>query len=221
MSREMNQRKQPRHIVVEGPIGVGKTSLAHRLAVHYGSDLILEQAEENPFLERFYREPRRYALPTQLFFLFQRARQLHDLRQADLFNPVQVADFLLEKDRLFAELTLDADELELYLKTYEHLAIDAPRPDLVIYLQAPVDVLLGRIEKRGIGYEQMIEPAYLEKLADAYARMFHNYVESPLLIVNASDINPVEQEADFRQLVSAIERANSGRHYFNPAPDLA
>lgn len=221
MSREMNQRKQPRHIVVEGPIGVGKTSLAHRLAVHYGSDLILEQAEENPFLERFYREPRRYALPTQLFFLFQRARQLHDLRQADLFNPVQVADFLLEKDRLFAELTLDADELELYLQTYAHLSIDAPQPDLVIYLQAPVDVLLGRIEKRGIGYEQMIEPSYLEKLADAYARMFHNYTESPLLIVNASDINPVEQDADFRLLVDAIENARSGRHYFNPAPDLA
>lgn len=221
MSREMNQRKQPRHIVVEGPIGVGKTSLAHRLAVHYGSDLILEQAEENPFLERFYREPRRYALPTQLFFLFQRARQLHDLRQADLFNPVQVADFLLEKDRLFAELTLDADELELYLQTYAHLSIDAPQPDLVIYLQAPVDVLLGRIEKRGIGYEQMIEPAYLEQLADAYARMFHNYTESPLLIVNASDINPVEQDADFRLLVDAIENARSGRHYFNPAADLA
>jgi deoxyadenosine/deoxycytidine kinase len=220
MAGDMKQRTQPRHIVVEGPIGVGKTSLARRLAAHYGSDLVLEQAEENPFLERFYREPKRFALPTQLFFLFQRARQIQDMRQADLFNPVRVADFLLDKDRLFAELTLDVDELELYLQTWRHLAIDAPQPDLVVYLQAPVDVLLGRIEKRGIAYEQQIEPDYLERLADAYSRLFHHYTASPLLIVNASGINPVEQDADFRLLVEAIENAGSGRHYFNPAPAL-
>lgn len=219
MASDMKQR-QPRHIVVEGPIGVGKTSLARRLAAHYGSDLVLEQAEDNPFLERFYREPKRFALPTQLFFLFQRARQIQDMRQADLFNPVRVADFLLDKDRLFAELTLDADELELYMQTWRHLAIDAPQPDLVVYLQAPVDVLLGRIEKRGIAYEQQIEPGYLERLADGYSRLFHHYAASPLLIVNASGINPVEQDADFRLLVDAIENARSGRHYFNPAPAL-
>ena len=211
----------PRYLVVEGPIGAGKTSLARRLAEHYGSDLVLEQAEENPFLERFYRDPKRFALPVQLFFLFQRARQIQDMRQDDLFNPVRVADFLLEKDALFAELTLAPDELALYTQTYKHLAIDAPQPDLVVYLQAPADVLMHRVRKRGIGYEQNIEPAYLEKLADAYTRFFHNYHASPLLIVNAREINPVEREADFQQLVRAIDRAKSGRHYFNPVPDLA
>ncbi|MDX1443668.1 MAG: deoxynucleoside kinase, partial [Gammaproteobacteria bacterium] len=203
----MTAERQPRHIVIEGPIGVGKTSLARRLAAHYGSDLVLEQAEENPFLERFYESPKRYALPTQLFFLFQRARQMQDLRQADMFSPVRVMDFLLEKDRLFAEITLDPDELALYEQTYRHLAIDAPRPDLVIYLQAPVEVLMRRIEKRGIGFEQQIEPGYLEKLADAYSRLFHHYAASPLLIVNASEFNPVDSDADFGQFVSAIENA--------------
>ena len=211
----------PRYLVVEGPIGAGKTTLARRLAAHYGSDLVLEQAEENPFLERYYRDPKRFALPVQLFFLFQRARQIQDMRQDDLFNPVRVADFLLEKDALFAELTLAPDELELYRQTYTHLAIDAPRPDLVVYLQAPADVLMHRVRKRGIAYEQAIEPAYLERLADAYTRFFHNYHASPLLIVNAREINPVERDADFQQLLRAIDRAKSGRHYFNPVPDLA
>src|ERR1043165_4840671 len=152
-----------RLIVVEGPIGVGKTSLARRLARTYGSELILEQADENPFLERFYRNPRSAALQTQLFFLFQRTRQLEDIRQHDLFETVRVADYLLDKDRLFAQLTLDEEELALYEQIYARLAVDAPAPDLVIYLQAPIDVLLERIERRGIRYEQQIERQYREK----------------------------------------------------------
>ncbi|MBW3567349.1 MAG: deoxynucleoside kinase [Proteobacteria bacterium] len=217
----MSKSEGPRYLVVEGPIGAGKTSLARRLAAHYGSDLVLEQAEENPFLGRYYRDPKRFALPVQLFFLFQRARQIQDMRQDDLFNPVRVGDFLLDKDRLFAELTLAPDELALYQQTFEHLAIDALQPDLVIYLQAPADVLLNRVRKRGIDYEQFIEPGYLEKVAEAYTRFFHNYNASPLLIVNAKQINPVDREADFQQLLRAIETARSGRHYFNPVPDLA
>lgn len=217
----MNKENRPRYLVVEGPIGVGKTSLARRLAAHFDSDLVLEQAEENPFLERFYRDPKHFALPAQLFFLFQRARQIQAMRQDDLFAPVRVADFLLEKDALFAELTLAPDELALYRQTYDHLAIDAPTPDLVVYLQAPADVLMRRVNKRGIGYEQEIEPSYLERLADAYTRFFHNYHASPLLIVNAREINPVERDADFQQLLRAVESTKSGRHYFNPVPDFA
>ena len=209
---------QSRYLVVEGPIGVGKTSLAMRLAKTFGAELMLERAEENPFLERFYRDPRNAALPTQLSFLFQRARQLQELRQGDIFQPTRVSDFLLEKDRLFARLNLDDEELKLYEQVYQHLTLDAPRPDLVIYLQAPVDVLSRRINHRGIGYERMIQQDYLEKVTDAYARFFHHYDSSPLLIVNATDINPLENEEDYTLLVREIRRVNSGRHYFNPTP---
>lgn len=207
-----------RYLVVEGPIGVGKTSLAMRLAKTFSAELLLERAEENPFLERFYRDPKGAALPTQLSFLFQRARQLQQLRQGDIFQPTRVADFLLEKDPLFAQLNLDDEELKLYEQVYQHLTLDAPRPDLVIYLQAPVDVLSRRIIARGIGYERLIQQEYLEKVTDAYARFFHHYSSSPLLIVNATDINPLENEEDYALLVREIRRVNSGRHYFNPTP---
>jgi deoxyadenosine/deoxycytidine kinase len=205
-----------RFIVVEGPIGVGKTSLARRLARSFGSELILEQADENPFLERFYRNPRAAALQTQLFFLFQRTRQLEDIRQHDLFETVRVADYLLDKDRLFAELTLDEEELSLYEQVYARLAVDAPAPDLVIYLQAPVDVLLERIERRGIRYEQQIEREYLEKLQEAYARFFHDYHASPLLIVNAAQADFVSNDGDYNQLIEQVWRIRRGRQYYNP-----
>ncbi len=209
-----------RYIVVEGPIGVGKTSLARRLAASYGSDLVLEQAEDNPFLARFYQNPREAALPTQLFFLFQRVRQLEQLRQEDLFAQVRVGDYLLEKDRLFAQLTLDTDELALYEQVWRNLRPDAPAPDLVVYLQAPVDVLLARIARRAIPAEQAIQRPYLERLAQAYAGFFHAYDASPLLIVNTANIDPVNREADYAQLFQAIERVRHGRHFFNPVADL-
>ena len=209
-------RKPPDYIVIEGPIGVGKTSLARRLADSFETDLLLEGAAENPFLERFYRDPRSGALPAQLFFLFQRARQIEDMRQSDMFQPVRVADFLLEKDRLFAELTLDADELQLYNQVYEHVTLDAPAPDLVIYLQAPEDVLLKRIAKRGIGYERMIDATYLRNLSEAYARMFLNYEAAPVLIVNAEHINLVDNDQDYAALLEQIHVTRQGKHYFNP-----
>lgn len=210
------QTDKPGFVVVEGPIGVGKTTLAERLATRFGTELLLEGPEENPFLERFYADPKSAALPTQLFFLFQRARQIQALRQADIFQPVRVADFLLDKDRLFAQLTLDEDEYRLYNMVYEQMALDAPEPDLVIYLQAPVESLMRRIARRGIAYEQAIEPEYLRRLTEAYTRFFYDWARSPLLIVNTADINPIDDEADFELLFEQVCRTKSGRHFFNP-----
>lgn len=212
----MSSADIPGYIVIEGPIGVGKTSLAKRLAGDFGGELLLEGAEENPFLERFYRNPRHAALPTQLFFLFQRAQQIQELRQSDMFAPVRVADFILEKDRLFAQLTLDDHELKLYEQVYDNITVDAPQPDLVIYLQAPVDVLLTRVQKRGREYERFIETNYLERLVEAYTRFFYHYTATPLLIVNAADIDLVNNDQDYQLLVDRLKKATTGRHYFNP-----
>lgn len=210
----------PRYVVVEGPIGVGKTSLAKRLAQSFASELILEQAEENPFLERFYRNRRHAALPTQLFFLLQRARQIEQMRQRDMFAPVRIADFLLQKDRLFAELNLDPSELSLYSQVADTLDLDPPTPDLVVYLQAPAQVLMKRVASRGIPYEQLIDQDYLERLGEAYARFFHDFDAAPLLIVNAASIDPIHREADYQELLQMILRVRHGRHFFNPAGSL-
>lgn len=210
----------PHYIAVEGPIGVGKTSLAKRLAETFNYDIVLEKPEDNPFLERFYRNPKQHALATQLFFLFQRAQQLQELKQDDLFEPVRVADFLIDKDMLFARQNLDPDEFQLYQNVYQHLTIDAPVPELVIYLQAPTQVLLQRIQKRGIAAEQTIEADYLSRLNDAYTSFFHYYDRSPLLIVNSTDLDLVGHDEDYQQLVSQIMTAPQGTHYFNPKPTL-
>ena len=204
-----------RYIVVEGPIGVGKTSLARRLAETYGATLILEQAAENPFLERFYRNPRAAAFPAQLFFLFQRTQQLQGLNQSDLFSQMLVADYLMAKDRLFARITLDEAEFALYEQVHTKLGGLTPKPDLVIYLQAPVDVLLARIARRGIAFEQQIERTYLTRLNEAYSRFFHEYEETPLLIVNAASMDPIGNQADYADLLIAIGRVKSGRNYYN------
>ncbi|MGH8138297.1 MAG: deoxynucleoside kinase [Steroidobacteraceae bacterium] len=212
------KQTEPAHkfVVVEGPIGVGKTSLAQRLCTSLAAQAVLEQAAQNPFLERFYRNPRAGALPAQLYFLFQRAQQLAALQQQDLFAPVRVADYLLEKDRLFARVTLDDAEYGLYEQVYAKLDIRPPKPDLVVYLQAPVDVLLERIGKRGIDFEQQIERQYLERLNEAYARFFHEFKAAPLLIVNAAAIDPINNQADYDELLTAIRRMKRGRLYYNP-----
>jgi len=207
-----------KYIVVEGPIGVGKTSLAQRISDEFGSTLLLEHVEDNPFLERFYQNPREAALSTQLHFLLQRSRQLQEFKQADIFSPVRVADFLIEKDRLFAQVTLNASEYELYEQIYSHLTIDAPKPDLVVYLQAPIETLLQRIRKRGRGYERLIETAYLEQLNEAYAKFFYDYNDAPCLIVNASDIDFINNEKDYQQLLGEILNTEAGKRYFNPLP---
>lgn len=205
-----------RYIAIEGPIGVGKTSLARRLAAELDGELVLEESDANPFLDRFYQDPRGAALPTQLFFMFQRVRQLEQLAQADLFSDVRVSDFLMAKDRLFAQITLDRDELVLYEQIYATLDFEPPVPDLVVYLQAPVDTLLFRIAQRGIKFEQDIKRRYLERLTEVYAQFFHQYDESPLLIVNAATIDPVNNEQHFHMLLDEINSSRSGRQFFNP-----
>jgi deoxyguanosine kinase len=206
-----------RYIAIEGPIGVGKTALARRLSDSLAADLVLEEVEENPFLERFYRDGRSAALPAQMFFLFARARQIEQMRQSDLFSSVRISDYLFTRDRLFAELNLDSEELKLYEKIADNLAVEAPVPDLVIYLQASVDAIMQRLVRRNLPYDRFIERAYLERLTEAYSRFFHNYDDGPLLIVNASTIDPVNNDADYEQLFQQIERTTGGRHFFNPA----
>jgi deoxyadenosine/deoxycytidine kinase len=206
-----------RYIVIEGPIGVGKTSLARRLCASLGAQPVLEQAAENPFLAPFYRNRRAGALPAQLYFLLQRAQQLNELNQGDLFAPVRVADYLLDKDRLFARLTLDDEELALYEQLHARLSIEPPRPDLVVYLQAPVEVLLTRIRRRGIGYEQLIDRGYLERLNEAYAAFFHDFKGAPLLVVDAAAIDPISNEDDYQELLAVMRDTRQGRaHYRAP-----
>ncbi len=220
LGQKLEGRSLPRFIVIEGPIGVGKTTLANKLAEAFQYPILLEPAAQNPFLDSFYRDGRRNALPTQLFFLLHRAQQLANIDHADLLGPTLVADFLMEKDDLFAQMTLDDDEYALYRQIHETLDIDPPKPDLVIYLQAPVDILRARIRDRGIDYERDIEAGYLETLARAYTEFFHFYDAAPLLIVNAASIDFAHNAAHFESLLDQILAMDGLRQYFNPNPTL-
>tara|TARA_R110000868_G_scaffold411748_2_gene708615 strand:- start:2020 stop:2700 length:681 start_codon:yes stop_codon:yes gene_type:complete len=213
---DFKNRQPPAYIAVEGPIGVGKTTLAKRLAETFNHQALLENIGDNPFLEGFYQNQKNAALATQLFFLFQRAQQIQDQRQADIFEPVQVSDFLIEKDRLFAQLTLDHNEFQLYQKVYQQLTIEAPKPDLVIYLQAPVDVLTSRIQSRGITFEQNISSEYLTAINAAYTEFFLYYDDAPLLIINAEEIDLINRPSDYAHFVDYLLNIRNGRHYYNP-----
>ena len=208
----------PKYIAIEGPIGIGKTTLAKRLANSFNYETLLEDAEENPFLERFYQDRRSNALPTQLFFLFQRIRKLEALRQGDIFQEVRISDFLIDKDPLFARITLDDDEFRLYQTVYDNIISDLPKPDLVIYLQAPTETLYDRVQMRGLASEKSIEQSYLQQLNDAYTQFFYYYDDTPLLIVNTAAINLAEGNHDYNNLVQYMLQINSGRHYYNPHP---
>ncbi len=214
----MSDLKIPEYIAIDGPIGVGKTSLARRLAQDLNGQLILEQPDDNPFIEKFYQDPEKMALPTQLCFLFQRTKLLQNIPQSDLFHSCRIVDFILDKDVLFAEATLNADELDLYKQVYSNMTIDVPKPDLVVYLQAPTDVLVQRIRQRNKDSDTLIQSDYLRKIADAYANYFHYFNECPLLIVNASGLDIVNNETDYQQLKSRILDVQPGKHYFNPIP---
>ncbi|MEO6824951.1 MAG: deoxynucleoside kinase [Nitrosospira sp.] len=204
-----------RYIVVEGPIGAGKTSLAQRMAERLNGALLLEKPEENPFLEKFYDDIRRHALPTQLFFLFQRANQLQAILQKDMFTKVTVSDFLLDKDQLFARLTLNDAEYDLYQQIYRHLQPQASTPDLVIYLQASPATLIGRVRRRGNAFEENISEEYLWQLTQSYTRFFHQYEDAPVMIINSENLNFVDSQEDFDLLLMQVSQMRGPREYFN------
>ncbi len=220
MKLAYQQDAMPDYIAVEGPIGVGKTTLANKLASNLNYDILLEMPIENPFLENSYRNPNQSALAAQLFFLFQRVQQLEELKQKSIFEPVRIADFILEKDRLFAEANLNNEEMRLYNKVYEHITIDAPIPDLVIYLQAPVEVLMARIERRGLKFERYLTQEYLTKINDAYSRFFLDYDKSPVLIINAAEIDFESSEDDLEMLITKIMSNPKGKTFINLQPSI-
>lgn len=219
LAHKVSQAELPHYIAIEGPIGVGKTTLTQRLAQVFGYQTLLEPATENPFLDGFYRG-RHLALPTQLFFLLHRSSQVNAINSNDLVGNRLVADFLMAKDRLFAKLNLDEHEFSLYEQIYSALHVQAPEPDLVIYLQAPTSVLMSRIKQRGVNFEQHIEMQYLEQLTDAYTEFFHFYDSAPVLVVNAAEADFAHNHHHFEELLEEILNFDGMRHYFNPHPTL-
>lgn len=215
-NQNLSSNEGPKFIAIEGAIGVGKTSLCKRIAETLGAELLLEQAEQNPFLDKFYANPKQFAFQTQLFFLMQRAQQVSELRQNDMFQTIRIADFLIDKDSLFAHVNLNSDEYKLYMQVYEHLIINAPKPDLVVYLQAPSEVLMQRINKRGIKSERHITHTYLNQIIEAYTEFFHFYNDAPLLIVNATEVDFINNDHDFKNLLDAMLNTKTGRHFINP-----
>lgn len=215
-STEMTEQKTPRYIAIEGPIGVGKSSLAKLLAQKFGSRLVKEEVANNPFLERFYENPRKYAFQAQLFFLLSRYRQQKELAQGDLFEEGVVCDYIMAKDKIFALINLEDDEVSLYESIFKLLVPTLAKPDLVIYLQARPEVLLSRVRKRGIGYERNISLDYLKTLSDAYNEYFFHYNETPLLIVNTSEIDFVESARDLEHLVREVKSVKRGMQHYIP-----
>ncbi|MBT7542672.1 MAG: deoxynucleoside kinase [Gammaproteobacteria bacterium] len=209
-----------KYIVIEGPIGVGKTSLSNKLALEWDAELILENVDDNPFLSKFYKNPREVSLQTQLYFLLTRTRQVQGFKQQDIFSKTRVSDFMLQKDRLFAQVTLNTEEYDLYDQLYSYMTVDIPKPDLLIYLQAPANILMKRIKKRGRNFEKYINTEYLEKLNSMYLKFFNSYNSSPLLIVNAEDIDFVNNKIDYKNLLNKIYSIKKGRHYFNPLASI-
>jgi len=210
-----------RHIAIEGPIGAGKSSLARKLAGHLDAELMLEKPEENPFLERFYDDSAGYAFQTQVFFLFQRLRQVRELAQPGMFTQTTVSDFMFEKDALFARLNLSDEEYHHYAQMYAQLSPQVPQPDLVIWLQAGPATLAQRIRKRGLRMEQGIAPAYLQRLCDAYALLFQSYDGAPVFSVDTERFNVIEREADFALLVQRLARLSQRREFLGSPVETA
>ena len=204
-----------RYVVVEGPIGAGKTSLARVMSERTGGAVLLEDPDSNPFLPGFYEDSARYALPAQLYFLFQRANHARALSQPDLFARLTVADFMLEKDALFARLNLNDDEFALYLQVYDRVRPHTPAPDLVIYLQASAETLIERVRRRGIAYERNMQEEYVARLAEAYTSFFHRYDAAPLLIVNSDNLNFVAEPGDYDLLLRRINAMRGPREFFS------
>ena len=209
-----------KYIIIEGPIGVGKTSLSNKLALEWDAELVLENVDDNKFLSKFYKTPREVSLQTQLYFLLTRTRQVQGFKQQDIFSKTRVSDFMLQKDRLFAQVTLNNEEYDLYDQLYSYMTVDIPKPDLLIYLQASPNILMKRIKKRGRNFEKYINTEYLERLNSMYLKFFNTYNSSPLLIVNAEDVDFISNEIDYKNFLKKIYSIEKGRHYFNPLSSI-